>query len=126
MARSFELTSERIIGAAIDVHRALGPGFLEEACNRALRIALGQRGLSYHAEREIPLRYQGESIGTYRLDLAVEDSVVVELKALRRFEEVHFAQLRAYLRASGLQVGLLMNFNANVLAVRRVVHGAST
>ena len=69
------------------------------------------------------LHFQGSSVGEYRLDLLVEDAIVVELKAVRRLSDLHFAQLRAYLKASGCRVGLLLNFNATVLAARRVVHG---
>lgn len=122
MARSFEAVSSLVLGAAVDVHRALGPGFLELSYSRALRVALRARGVSYHAEREVPLVYAGESIGSYRLDLVVEETLLVELKAVRRFDELHFAQVRAYLKAAHLHVGLLLNFNAKVLAVRRVVH----
>ena len=126
MGRSFEGLTSRILGAAVDVHLALGPGVLESNYARALRIALSNRGVPYHAEREIELVYAGEPIGSYRLDLIVGDTVVVELKAVTRFEDAHFAQLHAYLRATGLQVGLLLNFNAPVLAVRRVMNGADT
>ncbi|HEX7917847.1 MAG TPA: GxxExxY protein [Gemmatimonadales bacterium] len=121
MGHSFDLLSSRVIGAAIDVHRELGPGFLEAAYGRALRIALERRGIPYHAERPVLLRYEGMEIGEYRLDLVVDDSLVVELKAVRGFEDIHFAQLRAYLKASGLRVGLLLNFNTPALAIRRVV-----
>ena len=123
MGHSFDLLSSRVIGAAIEVHRALGPGFLEAAYGRALRVAPERRGIPYHAERSIILRYEGTEIGEYRLDLVVDNSVVVELKAVRGFEDVHFAQLRAYLKASGCRVGLLLNFNAPALAIRRVVQG---
>ncbi|HVX89510.1 MAG TPA: GxxExxY protein [Gemmatimonadales bacterium] len=122
MPRSFEAVSSLVLGAAVDVHRALRPGFLEHTYGRALRVALRARGVSYHAEREVPLSFGGEAVGSYRLDLVVEDTVLVELKAVRRFEELHFAQVRAYLKAAQLHVGLLLNFNAKVLAVRRVVH----
>ena len=123
MSHEFDPLSTRVIGAAIDVHRALGPGFLEVTYARALRIALEGRGLGYHAEREVPLTYAGRAIGTYRLDLVVEDQVLVELKAVRRLEELHFAQVRAYLRATGLGIGLLLNFDAPILVIKRVVNG---
>ena len=124
--RTFEDISGSILAAAVEVHRALGPGFHEAAYSRALRIALRNRGIRFKSEFEILLKFAGDEVGAYRLDLVVEDAIVVELKAVRRVEEVHFAQLRAYLRASGLRVGLLLNFNAKVLAVRRVVQGAIT
>ncbi len=107
----------------MEVHRALGPGFLEKTYAHMLRVALEIRAVSYDAECEVPLTFAGWSAGAYRIDLVVAGQVVVELKAVRRFEELHFAQLRAYLRATGLNVGLLLNFNAPVLAVKRVVNG---
>jgi GxxExxY protein len=123
MGRSFEEVSSQVLGAAVDVHRALGPGFLEKTYAQALRVALERRGVPYHAEREVPLTFGGTDIGSYRLDLVVDETIVVELKAVPRLEPLHFAQLRAYLKASGLKVGLLLNFNARVLAARRVVNG---
>jgi GxxExxY protein len=123
MARSFEELSFQILGAAVEVHRALGPGFLEKTYALALRVALEARGLPYHAEREVPLVFAGRSVGSYRIDLVVGEQIIVELKTVRRFEEIHFAQLRAYLKATGLQVGLLLNFNASVIGVKRVVRG---
>jgi len=123
MGHPFEATSSQILGAAVEVHRALGPGFLEKTYSQALRVALEMRGVPYAAECEVPLTFAGRSVGSYRIDLVVAGQVVVELKAVRRFEELHFAQVRAYLRATGLQAGLLLNFNAPVLAVKRVVRG---
>jgi GxxExxY protein len=123
MGRSFEVLSSQILAAAVDVHRALGPGFLEKSYARALRVALERRGVPYHSERKVELTFAGVDIGSYSLDLVVDDTIVVELKAVRRLEELHFAQLRAYLRAAGLHVGLLLNFNAPVLVAKRVVRG---
>lgn len=123
MGHQFEETTSQILGAAVEVHRALGPGFLEKTYAHALRIALELRGVPYGAECEVPLTFEGRSVGSYRIDPIVADLVVVELKAVRRLEELHFAQLRAYLRATGLRVGLLLNFNAPVLTAKRVVRG---
>lgn len=123
MAHTFEETSSQVLGAAVEVHRALGPGFLEKTYSQALRVALEMRGVSYAAECEVPLTFAGRGVGSYRIDLIADDRIIIELKAVRRFEELHFAQLRAYLRATGLQVGLLLNFNGPVLAVKRVVRG---
>lgn len=123
MTRSFEESSSRILGAAIEVHRALGPGFLEKTYAHALRVALEMGGVPYVAECDVPLIFAGRSVGSYRVDLIVAGQIVVELKAVRRLEELHFAQLRAYLTATGLQVGLLLNFNAPILTVKRVVRG---
>lgn len=123
MAHEFEPLSGTILAAAVEVHRELGPGFLEATYARALRVALERRGVRYRNEHVVVLHFQGSSVGEYRLDLLVEDAIVVELKAVRRLSDLHFAQLRAYLKASGCRVGLLLNFNATVLAARRVVHG---
>jgi GxxExxY protein len=87
-----------------------------------MRIALERRGIPYRAEWEIPLHFAGTNVGSYRLDLVADEQILLELKAVRRFEDIHFARVRAYLKASGLQIGLLINFNAKVIAVRRVVH----
>jgi GxxExxY protein len=114
------LTGE-VIGAAIAVHRALGPGFLEGVYCRALRCELSARGLSWAAEVDFPIRYRGIVVGHHRLDLVVANSLVVELKACGRLEAVHFAQVRSYLKASGVALGLLLNFEQTALTIRRVV-----
>ena len=119
----FEPLSGAVIGAAIDVHRALGPGFLEATYANALKIALTHRHLRFEAERPISVVFEGVEVGVGRMDLLVEDSLVVELKAVEALHTTHFAQLRAYLKGSGYKVGLLLNFNAPTLVVRRVVFG---
>lgn len=95
MGRTFESLSSEVLGAAVEVHRTLGPGFLETTCGRAMRIALERKGIPSHAERESSLAVRGAHIGVYRVDLVVDDRIIVELKAVRRFEDLHFAQLRA-------------------------------
>lgn len=122
MPHDFESLSGTILAAAVEVHRELGPGFLEATYSKALRVALDQRGVRYQDEYAVPLHFQGTSVGEYRLDLLVGGIIVVELKTVRRFSDLHFAQLRAYLKASGCRVGLLLNFNAPVVGVRRVVY----
>jgi GxxExxY protein len=122
MGHDFEALSGIVLAAAVDVHREFGPGFLEATYAQALQVGLDQRGLRYSTEHVIPLRFRGHPVGEYRLDLLIEGSMVVELKTVRRFSELHFAQVRAYLKASGCRVGLLLNFNASVLAIRRVVY----
>lgn len=122
MPHDFEFLSGTILASAVEVHRELGPGFLEATYAKALRVALERRGVRYRHEHVIPLHFQGSPVGEYRLDLLVEGSIVVELKTVRRFSDLHFAQVRAYLKASGCRVGLLLNFNAPVLGVRRVVY----
>ena len=121
MGHEFEELSRRIIGAAIAVHRELGPGFLESIYESALKTALRHRGLMYEAQKEVTVLFEGEEAGTHRLDLVVEEEIVVELKAIKALEEIHFAQVRSYLKATELHVGLLMNFNTPTLVVKRVV-----
>jgi GxxExxY protein len=109
-----ELT-ERIIGCAIAVHRELGPGLLESAYHCALRLELEAAGLSYRTQVPVPLSYRGRQIGEYRLDLLVEDAVIVGIKAVSRFDPVFDAQVLTYLRLTGKKVGLLINFYSRAL-----------
>ena len=116
-------TTDRIIGCAIEVHRALGAGLLESAYQTALCFELAHRGLRFDRERLVPLEYHGVRIGEYRPDLIVEQSVVVEVKSVLRYEPVFTAQMLTYLRITGLRVGLLLNFNNTVLrnGIKRIV-----
>jgi GxxExxY protein len=123
MHHEFEPLSGAVIGAAIEVHRVLGPGFLEVTYMNALKVALTHRHLRFEAERPINVIFEGVEVGVGRMDLLVEDALVVELKAVETLHSTHFAQLRAYLKGSGNRVGLLLNFNAPTLVVRRVVFG---
>ena len=119
-----KLTGE-IIGAAIEVHRHLGPGFLESAYRVCLCHELGLRGLRVQTELDLPIMYKGVRLGCgYRMDIVVEETVVVELKAVETVLPVCHAQLITYLRLSGNRVGLLINFNVPVLkdgVTRRVL-----
>lgn len=118
-----ELTYE-IIGAAIEVHRMLGPGLLESTYRECLCRELSLRGLSFRKEYGMPLHYKGIQLDCgYRVDLLVADCVVVEIKAIEQLSPVHDAQLLTYLRVGGWRVGLLINFNVVVLkdGVRRKV-----
>jgi GxxExxY protein len=112
--------TERIIGGAINVHRELGPGFLESIYEEALAIELSHLHLGFQRQKPVPIFYRGEAIGEHRVDLIVENSVVVELKAIANFENIHFAILRSYLKALGLNDALLINFAGTKLAVKRV------
>lgn len=108
--------TEAVIGAAMEVHRHLGPGLLESAYQKAMEKELTLRELPYRAQVSCPVEYKGESIGdAYRMDLIVADQLVVELKAVSSFDEVHEAQLLSYLRFSGASVGLLINFHKRLL-----------
>ena len=111
----FESLSKRIIGAAIKVHKELGPGYLENIYEAALKLEFAKNGLRFEYQKEIKIKYLGALVGTHRLDLLVEDEVIVELKAVKEFADIHFAQLRSYLRATGLKVGLLINFAKSTL-----------
>ena len=107
--------TEKIIGCGIEVHRHLGPGLLESAYEAALCVELGLQGLEYQRQVPIPLTYKGEQIGDYRIDLVVEDEVVVEIKSVERHDPLFEAQVLTYLRITGNKVGLLMNFNSRLL-----------
>ena len=115
--------TDHIISAAVEVHRALGPGLLESAYSRCLETELMLRGLPVATEVSIPLEYKGVRIDAcYRLDLLVRDEVIVEVKSIARIEAIHLAQMLTYLRLAGKKVGLLLNFNVPVLkdGIRRV------
>ena len=108
--------SETIIGSAIEVHRALGPGLLESAYEACLIHELTRSGLKVEHQKPVTLLYKGTTIDcAYRLDLLVEDSVIVELKAIDTILPVHKAQLLSYLKLTGLKLGLLINFNVELL-----------
>ena len=110
-----ERVIHQVIGAAIAVHRALGPGFLESIYRKALCIELGNRNLGFECERPIDVTYSGIRITGQRLDLVVGGLIIVELKAVSRLDEIHRAQLISYLRTTGLRGGLLLNFRVRVL-----------
>ena len=118
----FEELRGRIIGAAIEVHRELGPGFLESIYEEALKIELSEHSMRYDSQKEIKIEYLGVEIGVHRLDLLVEKKIIVELKAVKELTDIHFAQLRSYLKAADLKVGLLLNFAKPALEIRRVVN----
>src|SRR5919106_224916 len=102
----------QIIGAAIEVHTALGPGLLESTYEACLVHELLERGMSVERQKALPVAYKGIRVDCgYRIDLLVEGQVIVELKAVARVEPIHEAQLLSYLKLSGHQVGLLINFN---------------
>ena len=119
--------TETIIGAAIDVHRELGPGLLEQSYDACLCFELFNHGLSVEREKPLPVTYKGQRLDCgYRIDLHVEAAVVVEVKSIERFERVHFAQLLSYLKFANWCVGLLLNFNVAMLptaGIKWVVNG---
>lgn len=105
----------RIIGCAIEVHRVLGPGLLESAYEEALSVELEEAGLAYQRQLPVPILYKGRTLGEYRLDLLVEDAVVVEVKSTERDDPVFMSQLLTYIRLTGKKVGLLINFNRRLV-----------
>jgi GxxExxY protein len=108
--------TEAIIGAAIEVHRHLGPGLLESAYQTCLARELDLRGIAFEQEKPLPLEYKGVKLDCgYRLDFLVEEAVVVELKTVEALQPIHEAQLLTYLRLSGCKIGLLINFNVPIL-----------
>ncbi len=117
--------TESIIGAAIEVHRDLGPGLLESAYETCLAFELLERDLKVEQQKPLPVVYREVKLDCgYRLDLLVEEAVIVEVKAIDRLAPIHKAQMLSYLRLSGCVVGLLINFNVKVLkdGIRRVVN----
>ena len=118
---SDELT-EKIIGAAIEVHRILGPGLLESIYEEALCVELGERGLGFARQVEIVINYKGREIKGQRLDLLIEGQVIVELKFLSNLPEIAMSQVLSYLKATGLKRALLVNFGCKRLVdgIKRV------
>ena len=114
--------SNQIIGAAIKVHKELGPGFLESIYEEALKVELSKNELDFASQMEVQIEYLGVPVGLHRLDIFVQNEVIVKLKAVKELADIHFAQLRSYLKATGIKVGLLLNFSKPTLEVRRVVN----
>jgi GxxExxY protein len=117
------LLTEQIIGAAIEVHRRIGPGLLESTYEECLDRELRESGLVVARQRVVPLTYRGKPLAsTYRLDLIVENRVIVEVKAVDKLARVHLAQMLSYLHHTGLSVGLILNFNSVILpdGIKRV------
>lgn len=115
--------TETVIGAAIEVHRELGPGYLEAVYEEALCLELAERKIAYQRQAEISVTYKGTPIGQVYIDVLVDSRLIVELKVVEELIPIHKAQIISYLKATGLWVGLLINFNVPVLkdGIRRVV-----
>jgi GxxExxY protein len=124
-AEQLNAITEQIIGAAMDVHRATGPGLLESAYEACLVFELRDRGLQVEQQKALPVVYRGVRLDCgYRLDLVVADSVIVEIKAVEKLTSVHEAQLLSYLRLANCRIGLLLNFHCTMLkhGIRRIVN----
>lgn len=113
--------TDKIIGCAIEVHKTLGPGFLENIYESALIYEMKQHGIKFESQKAISISYKGIIIGDHRLDLLVEDEVVVENKAVKEFSDIHKAQILSYLKATGKKIGLLINFANTRIDIRRVI-----
>jgi GxxExxY protein len=115
--------SHRVIGAAIEVHKELGPGFLEAVYEEALIYEFDQRGIPYTRQHIIQVSYKGRIVGAGRLDLFVGNCLVIELKAVEALASIHDAQLGAYLKALKLPLGLLLNFNVTLMktGIKRII-----
>jgi len=120
MALELEGLTDRIIGAAIEVHKTLGPGFLESIYENAFAVELRAQDIPFKRQVAVPVVYRGVEVGLHRLDLFVFDEIVVELKAVTRLEDVHFVVVRSYLRAVDREHGLLLNFAKPTLEIKRV------
>jgi GxxExxY protein len=118
-----ERLASRVIGAALEVHSQLGPGFIESVYEEALCVELEMRGVPFVRQATISLNYKGRLVGEGRLDLLVGEILVVELKAVEALTPVHTAQVLSYLKITGLQLGLLVNFNVASLrqGIRRII-----
>jgi GxxExxY protein len=116
----FKEITEKIIGAAMKVHAALGNGFQEVIYQRALEIEMEEYGLKFAREFEMPIYYKGRKVGVRRVDFFVENKIMVELKAVIQLENVHLAQAKNYLEAYNMQVGLLLNFGSISLQIKRL------
>jgi GxxExxY protein len=114
--------THKIIGCSMEVHKALGNGFQEVIYQRALEIEMGFQGLLFEREKELPIFYRGQNIGTRRVDFFVDGKVMVELKAIIELEDVHLAQAKNYLEAYKMEVGLLVNFGAKSLQFKRLIN----
>ena len=116
--------SHQAVGAAMEVHRVLGPGFLESVYEEALSAELQMRGVPFERQVPAPVVYKGVVVGEGRLDMVVRNTVIVELKTVEALTQIHTAQLLSYRKATGCQLGLLINFNVPVLrqGIRRIIN----
>jgi GxxExxY protein len=123
--QSFNELTERVIGACIEIHRALGPGLLESAYEECLCHELSLAGIKFERQKPLPVHYKGVNLDCgYRLDLVVQQKVIIELKAVENLLPIHEAQLLTYLKLSGLTLGLLINFNVAMLkqGIKRIAN----
>jgi GxxExxY protein len=110
-----------VIAAALAVHRELGPGFIESIYHAAMRVSLTNRAIPFQSEYPVDVMFEGALVGRARIDLVIANRIVLELKAVEKLQDLHLVQLRSYLRCTHLNVGLLLNFNAPTLTIKRMV-----
>jgi GxxExxY protein len=122
MKIEFEELSNKIINSAIEVHKKLGPGFLESIYQAALLLQLQKDRIEVEPQKEITIYYDEKEIGLHRLDFLVAKQIIVELKTVKEFDESHLAQVLSYLKATRLTTGLLLNFAKPKLEIKRVVN----
>ncbi len=115
-----DLLTDQIIQSIIQVHKTLGPGFLESIYRKALLIELKSNKIKAETEKEIMILYRDEQVGSHRLDILVEDKIIIELKTVEELGKAHYAQIRSYLKASGLNTGILVNFAKEMADFRRI------
>ena len=122
-SKDLDKLAYEVIGAAMEVHRTLGPGFLESVYEEALCFELAKRDIAFERQVEVSIKYKGHAVGKGRLDLLIEKKLIVELKTIERFAPIHQAQVISYLKATGLQLGLLINFKVPMLkqGIKRVI-----
>ena len=113
--------SYAVVGAAMEVHRVLGPGFLESVYEAALGYELAQRGIPYERQKRLAVAYKGELVGEYAADMVIDDKIILELKAVSAIGGAHEAQAHHYLAATGLRLAIILNFGARSLQQKRVV-----
>lgn len=115
-----EILINKIIGYCIDVHKELGPGFLETVYHKSLEIKFKDEKLSFESKKEIPIYYHNRLVGIHKLDFLIENEIVLEIKTVEEIHKKYYAQLRAYLKAVDKEIGLLINFADFKLDIRRV------
>jgi GxxExxY protein len=121
MQLAYKEFTEGIIGAAIEVHRSLGPGYLESIYEEAFAVELSYQGIPFEKQKTFEIRHRGQPVGIHRMDFIIHGLVVVELKSVDNFDGTHFAQVKSYLTVSGLKLGLLLNFKKPTLVIKRFI-----
>lgn len=114
--------SYKVMQAVFEVHNRLGPGFTEDIYESALAIELESQGIPFERQKQIQIYYKDHFVGTYRLDMVIDQKIILELKAVSVINEVYKAQLRSYLCATGLKLGILINFGTERVEPKRIVH----